>query len=447
MNIEIVPFSKYESKYTINLQEQEQNKDNHGRDIRYITLHDRYIIGRNGVYPNCLLWNIESKELVSPYDEKVMSLNKESFYDGFYNVATNEKEILENSKLNKNNIEESQSPVFFFIYNFDNYYHFIYDTLPYLYTYFKLKETVPELKLLVSYPNITRNTFYKFNEDMFDIFDIRNDIIIHKENTLYKTVYIANSLTHSGMSNDPPHSKVYELFNSISISSHLNQHLQLQKRQFPKKIYISRRTWINNDKSNIGTDYTQRRKMINEDQLVEKLKEQGFEEVFCENLSMIEKIALFKQAEVIIGAIGGGMCNLLFSPPTTRVICIVSPYFLEINNRFRFSMDHTNITYIYNTTVFTSENRLPLYVRVKIIDENSAYYGKIGEIVDTIANNINDINDTNAYEIQLSNNDVAGFNNSINFEKVGFDAKQFELLDNGLNSPYTVNISNIINAL
>ena len=42
-----------------------------------------------------------------------------------------------------------------------------------------------------------------------------------------------------------------------------------------KNIYISRRTWLNSDKSNIGTDYTSRRKMINENELVEQLKVGG----------------------------------------------------------------------------------------------------------------------------------------------------------------------------
>ena len=44
----------------------------------------------------------------------------------------------------------------------------------------------------------------------------------------------------------------------------------------PKLVYISRRTWINKDKSNIGTDYTNRRKMMNEDLLVEELTKLGF---------------------------------------------------------------------------------------------------------------------------------------------------------------------------
>ena len=59
-----------------------------------------------------------------------MSLNKETFYDN--NVYQDKINKIENSNI----IEEN---VFFFIYNFDNYYHFLYDTIPYLYTYLELK--------------------------------------------------------------------------------------------------------------------------------------------------------------------------------------------------------------------------------------------------------------------------------------------------------------------
>jgi capsular polysaccharide biosynthesis protein len=412
----IIPFSKYTPVNIL------KNTDDSGREINYINLQNIQIIGRNNLYPNCLLWNSKKQELVSPYDEKVMSLNKESFYDGTYDISTH----------NMKELEVYSTPVYFFIYNFDNYFHFIYDTLPYLCSYFKLKKTIPNLKLLVSYPNTTRNTFYKFNEDIFDIFNIRDDIIIHNELYQYSAMYVANSLTHGGMSNDPPHKEIYELFNNLNIP--------LSIKSLPKKIYISRRTWIHNDKTNLGTDYTQRRKMMNEDILVEKLIDNGFEEVFCENLSMIEKIQLFKQADEIVGAIGGGMCNLLFSLSSAKVICIVSPYFLDINKRFHYSMDHTNIQYIYDTEVYKTHGQYPLYVRVKITDNNE-YYNRIGEIIDYHLNN------KDSYLVQLSNNDVAGFNNAIEFQKVYFNKDQFELLDQGLNSPYTVNIESVLNAL
>jgi hypothetical protein len=400
----MIPFSQYPNPIILSPMEK-------GRDIRYIQLNEVQLVGRNAFYPNPLLWN---GQLISPYDEKVMSLNKDMFYESDYQPVIKECS------------SEHTDPVYFFIYNFDNYFHFIYDTLPYLIPYFKLKQTIPNLKLLVSYPNPSRNSFYQFNLEIFRELGILNALLDHKDGTRYKTMYVGNSLTHGGKSNDPPRKEVYDLFRCLNPSPFYNKRL-------PKKIYISRRTWIHQDKSNIGTDYTERRRMLNEDALVEALVKEGFTEIFCENLTMCQKIDLFHQAEVVVGAIGGGMCNLLFSRPNTKVVCIVSPYFLEINERFRFSMEHTNIQYIYDTRVESEPGKYPLYVRVKELSE-----GRIGEITKV---------DPNGYWVQLSNNDVAGFNNSIEFEKAFFAHDQLHPLDKGLNSPYWIDIMKVLSAV
>ena len=57
-----------------------------------------------------------------------------------------------------------------------------------------------------------------------------------------------------------------------------------------ERIYISRRTWTIEKTENIGTDYTQKRMCVNEDEVVELFKQYGFKEIFCENLSMKDKI-------------------------------------------------------------------------------------------------------------------------------------------------------------
>ena len=71
-------------------------------------------------------------------------------------------------------------------------------------------------------------------------------------------------------------------------------------------------------------------KMINENELVEKLNDLNFTEIFSENLNTDEKIYLFSHTKIIIGSIGGGMSNLLFSNKETKSIVLVTPYFLDI---------------------------------------------------------------------------------------------------------------------
>jgi capsular polysaccharide biosynthesis protein len=305
----------------------------------------------------------------------------------------------------------------------------LYDTLPYLFTYLELKKTIPKLKILINYPNQT-NTFYKFNLEFLTKIINVDDLIIHSNN-VYKEMYISTSLTHGGYSNNPPRKEIFQIYeilkNNINYSNIDEKHKTLDQ------IYISRRSWINNDTSNIGTDYTSRRKMMNEDLLVETLKEYGFIEIFAENLNTDEKIFLFSNAKYIIGAIGGGMANLLFSKSTTKTIVIETPYFLEINHRFKYSMDHTIIKYMRDVTTYTT-SPIPLYCRVKIIENKM-----IGEISDYNMNN-------DTYLINLSNS-VAGFNNKSSFKNEWFLSNEFELLDNGLNSPYTININSLLEIL
>ena len=411
-------------------------KDKTERNIGYSLFKNVLLEGRNIYYPNVLLHT--NNILISPYDEKIMSLNKESFYDN------NKYELQIDNNNYKNQyeiiIEES---VFFFIYNFDNYYHFLYDTLPYLFTYLELKKTIPELKLLVNYPNKNKKDFYKFNIEFLEKIIDLNDMIIHNDNNMYNQIYISTSLTHGGYSNNPPRKEIYQIYNIIKNNidyKNINEkyiNLDRNLSNNIKKIYISRRTWINNDNSNIGTDYTSRRKMMNEDELVEKLNNNGFNEIFSENLNIDEKIYLFSNSDIIIGSIGGGLANLLFSNNNTKSIVIATPFFLDINYRFKYSMEHTNIKYIYDVNTYLEDNKIPLFCRVNIIDEKSKYYQKYGEISQYNKDN-------NKYLVNISNNDVAGFNNSIQFDNDWFNENELRLLDNGLNSPYIVNINKIL---
>ena len=387
-------------------------KDETERCIGYYKMNNISLNGRNTYYPNVLLYN---DSLINPYDEMVMSLGKKSFYDEEYEI------------INKNNILiENPYPVFFFIYNFDNYYHFLYDTLPYLFTFLELKKTIPNLKLLINYPNQT-NTFYKFNLEFLSKIVNLNDLLIHS-NYVYKEMYVSTSLTHGGYSNNPPRKEIFQIYDILKNNidySNINEKIKTFN-----KIYISRRTWINNDTSNIGTDYTSRRKMMNEDILVESLKEKGFTEIFSENLNTDEKIFLFSNADIIVGAIGGGMANLLFSKSVSKSYVFVTPYFLDINYRFKYSMEHTNIQYVRDVTTYIEDKNqiIPLYCRVKIKNCEQS----IGEISVYDCTN-------HKYLVKLSNG-VAGFNNKSIFENKWFLSNEFELLDHGLNSPYIINI-------
>ena len=190
--------------------------------------------------------------------------------------------------------------------------------------------------------------------------------------------------------------------------------------------------------SNIGTNYTTRRKCMNEDALVEILKGFGYEEVFCESLNTVEKIELFQNVTHVVGFIGGGMANLLFSKPETKVCCILTPEFIRINERFKHSMNHTQVTYLDATKHSDYIGKYPLYTRVKVLES-----GKIGELtgVSLQHENLSELQ----YSIQVATEAVAGFSLNGSYETVVVYENQIEALDGGLNSPFTCDIDSIKN--
>lgn len=252
-----------------------------------------------------------------------------------------------------------------------------------------------------------------------------------EENIAYEHLYVPSSFTHgkthegTWASNEPPSPEARRIWEILFAPNNVT---------LPKKFYVSRRTWIHNDTSNIGTNYTTRRKCINEDQVVDTLINYGYQEIFCENLSTLDKIGLFQNATHIIGFIGGGMANILFSNPKTAVGCISKPDFLTINKRFVYTMNHTHCQYADITRHAPHDGPHPLYVRVKITDAASPYQGKIGEI-EAYADGI--------YTVKMSNNDVAGFAADGVFATATFNPSQFEALDGGLNSPFVCDLDGL----
>jgi len=352
------------------------------------TLHNATVSGP--VYPACRVNG------ASPYDERVMSLPTQ---------IGGMEEVFE---VQSSTVKAGE--YLFFIFNFKNYYHFLYDTLPYL------VHRKPHMKLLLE-----PQTFV-FQSEILDMLGIGADQYVFAEDgCAYETLHIPSSLTHgkfadgSSASNYPPSDTAYSVWNALKPAV---------QPSLPKKIYVSRRSWIHGRSDLIGTDYTTRRKCVNEDALVAYLETQGYAEVFCELLSMDMKVAMFQQATHVVGIIGGGMANLLFSPPTTRVGCITTPDFMRVNERFRFSMDHTRISYLPIATHTAFDGPYPLYMRVSV-------QGRVGEIDDY---------DGTHYHVKMSVGKVAGFDAVTAYPIEKYRAEELTPLDKGLNSPFVCDI-------
>jgi hypothetical protein len=390
-------------------------RDINGREINIYKFNNCNFNGINLYYPNILLKSMDNlNELYLPLLEKTMSLNMTTIY---------EKYDMQFNWIDKTIVNNIDTPLFFFVYNTENYYHFLYDTLPYLISYFELKKNIPTLKLLVQYPNSQKKDLYKFVIEVYELLGLKDELIFIDEYTNYKDIYISTSYTHDIDSNLPPRNEIYNFYKYL-VSIVKNKY----NKNTPNKIYISRRTWLHNDFSNIGTNYTTKRKLINEDELVEYLCKNGYTEVFTENISIIDKILLFNNATHIVGAIGGGIANSLFSNKKTKLCAIVSPTFLDINNRFKYSLEHINTIYFMDT-YHTINDIYKNYIRVRI--KNSNIIGEIEEVYE------------NKLLIIYTDGSNTGWNNNNIYDKIIVNKSNVILLDNGLNSPWAINMEKL----
>ena len=301
--------------------------------------------------------------------------------------------------------------------------------MPYLYGYFHLKKhDYPTMKLLIVDPSIQK--LYKFNTETFELLHISSDdFVYHSHQTLYEKLFVSTSLTYGKSYDMNCMANIRYTEESMTVWNKLGV-LPLHESKFPKKFYVSRRTYIHNDTSNLGTNYTTRRKCMNEDALVELLTSYKIPEVFCEQYSMEEKIRLFSNAELVIGFIGGGLTNLLFSPSTTRVLCINTPEFATINKRFLHSINHTDYELCDITSLAPHALEIPLYVRVRLKDSDI-----VGEIDDYTTNG--------RYIVKVPTNIVAGFALDTRFPTIEVSRYMFEPLDKGLNSPFVCRLDEL----
>lgn len=383
------------------------NKDENGREVFAHSVTSGYFVGDSLFYPNVKIASLDSNVAINPLDERIMSLGDLDLEKRVDDVSVKK-------------FSAFKDPVFFFIYNTDNYYHFIYDTLPIITSYFLLKNDYPSLKLLIQYPNAQRQSLYKFVEEFLLLCGVKTeDLVFAKRDVIYDRIFISSSYTHGIDSNLAPRNEVYDLYSKLVDKVY-------KSNPVGEKIYISRRTWINKSFSNIGTNYTDRRKLSNEDDLVKILLKNDYREVFAEDLSSLDKIRLFNSSSKVVGAIGGGMASCLFCRPNTDVISIISPTFFEKHTRFKHCFRGKNNTF-FDKTRHVDDSEWKVGMRIKNQKANI-----VGEIINVSKDEIN---------VSYCDENVAGWNRNLDLKIKTVPKKDCVKLDNGLNCEWTVDLN------
>lgn len=100
----------------------------------------------------------------------------------------------------------------------------------------------------------------------------------------------------------------------------------------PDRLYLNRRKALH-------------RRVVNEDEVIEFLARFGFENIELESLSVREQAMMLARAKVIVAPHGGGLTNLVFCEPGTKVIEIFSPRYAL--GCYRTIAHHMNLDYYY----------------------------------------------------------------------------------------------------
>jgi|TARA_Y100000310_G_scaffold315927_1_gene367081 capsular polysaccharide biosynthesis protein len=140
-----------------------------------------------------------------------------------------------------------------------------------------------------------------------------------------------------------------------SISWHQNGWLPEEVIKFLKKLFIQQ--YELNDSLKIYIKRGNRRTIVNESILIQRLKELGYKIVLNEKLSFSEQIDLYKNASIVIGTHGAGLSNVLFSPQGSMVVELFPNNLIKPHYFFLSKSLQLNYHYFLGTALSKSGNK------------------------------------------------------------------------------------------
>ena len=123
------------------------------------------------------------------------------------------------------------------------------------------------------------------------------------------------------------------------------------------------------------------RNLINEGNLIDKLKKKNFRTVDLNSTTIFQQIKTFSNAEIVIGPTGSGLTNIVFCNPGTKVIEISPNYKFEYENNFlnRYKNISSYLNLDYKRIVADPINlnekdkKVEKFISSKIISESNYY--------------------------------------------------------------------------
>ncbi len=199
------------------------------------------------------------------------------------------------------------------------YYHWMIDVLPRL---FLLKST----GLLSSVDKLIASCAQKFQRESLDSLGIPKGMIL-----------------------DPGISKKFYVQAEELVVPSLVGYLDQPSRWVAQQWQAQFKSWfpslrqVTNRKIFISRRLTTGRKLLNEDQIWNYLEPLGFELVELENMDFKAQLKLFNQCQTIVAPHGSGLTNILFCQSGTKVIDLMSPYW--VNPCYALISEHCQLDY------------------------------------------------------------------------------------------------------
>ena len=144
--------------------------------------------------------------------------------------------------------------------------------------------------------------------DLFAMAGVAGECIVPHDS---RTTYKLEAATIPSLRN--PHA----LLDDRTLAFYAAMRDRFGTRRGARKIFVSRLGWS-------GSDAATRRRMANEEAVAQKLAAEGFAVIRPHNMSAKQQIEAFSAADVIVGAAGSAMFNVVFSRPGTRIVDIES---------------------------------------------------------------------------------------------------------------------------
>ena len=190
----------------------------------------------------------------------------------------------------------------------NNYWHWLYDVLP----RFKLCEKIRKLEQIDYFilPSLKKN----FQNETLKGLDIGKQKILSSEKFRHVKTKELIVTDHPYVLSEDSHKDAQNIPKWISkwLKEKFLLNSKPSKKNYPKNIFI--------DRTDPTSDSSKVRSLINESEIKKFLKQKNFTLVRLHELSFVDQVHYFNNAEYIIGLHGGGFANLSFCRSDTKVI-------------------------------------------------------------------------------------------------------------------------------